>query len=483
MAWSDYWGALGTRQRAGLLAASAVIIAVAAYAATRLLDDPYTTLEAHLTPERLGEVSQQLDRAKLEYRVGDDGTTLTVPASELGKARAAAAAGPSTAPASVGLELFKETDFSSTDFAQRINYQRALQGELERTLQTVNGVRSVRVHVILADPGLFKSDSTKASAAVSVSMQPGRDLTRAQVRGIQRLVTASVPELKIDDVVVLDESGSSLTQASTGLAGEASSGQLEMKREADQYLEGKLARLLQDVVPQGVVSLSVDAELDARQSRVTTEEPLAVAGPKDQEHPAGVLVKEHQSQHTRATGTAPASTDAPDADTAEWDNEYKVGQRMEQVLSAPGSMRKLSVAVVLQGAPATLGAAQVEQLVANAVGIDRSRGDSVDVLLLPAPAASGVPHPALLAMAMPMQRDSGAARDPAMAAPATQASVIQTLAVLLLGVAIIAVITLGWSGSRRRLRDREAVAAEPDVDATVAKVRQWLSEGRAHVRG
>ena len=476
MAWSDYWGALGSRQRTGLLFGAIVVAGAMLLAAFWLLNDPYVAVETHLGADRLGEITQQLDRAKLGYRVSEDGDAVLVPQSMVGKARAAAAVGLAAVPPGVGLELFKETDFSSTDFAQRINYQRALQGELTRTIQAISGVRSVRVHVILADAGLFKRESAKASAAVSVAMQPGKTLTRAQVRGIQRLAAASIPEIRIDDVVVLDEAGTSLTAPSGGVDGDASSAQLDMKRQVDQYLEGKLQRLLQDLVPQGLASLSVDAQLDDRQLRVTTEEPLAAAGEKDADRPTGIATKERQSQHSHAPAAGP---DASAPDSTEWEFEYKVGHRMEQILSSPGSVKRVNVAVVLQGAPSTLTNAAVEQLVAHAVGVDPSRGDSVDVLLLPGPVAGAVgalpsvPQPTHAASS----RMSGTSES-----STVQGQVIGWLSFLLLAAVALAAL-LGWQASRRRTVEASASPDAADVEATVAKVRHWLSEGEARAHG
>src|SRR5688572_22231608 len=135
---SEYWSALSSRQRTGLaVGIAAIVLAALGAGAWLLLHDPYVTLTAGLTPERLNELSRELERAKVPHRIGTDAQAVDVPRSQLGKARAAAAGGSFELPPSVGLELFNETDFSTTDFAQRVNYQRALQGELTRTIQTI----------------------------------------------------------------------------------------------------------------------------------------------------------------------------------------------------------------------------------------------------------------------------------------------------------------------------------------------------------
>ena len=472
MIWSDYWGALSARQRIGLSGGFGLILVATVALAVWLLRDPMVPLAADLNAERMNALTQELDRAKIGYQIGDGGDAVSVPQSQLGRARAAAASGQFGVPASVGLELFKDNDFSGTDFAQRINYQRALQGELTRTIQSVAGVRSARVHVILPDAGLFKRNAAKASAAVSLAMHPGKLLTRSQVRGLQRLVAASVPEIRIDDVVVLDESGASLTRAAGDVEGDMSSAQLDLKRQADEYLEGKLTRLLEEIVPHGTASLSVDTELDYKQLRITTEEPIASQGPKGEDRAAGVLVKERQSQRGRAAGPQQAAGDAAEADSTDWEYEYKVGHRMEQTLSTPGSIKRVSVAVALQGAPADLSSAAVEDLVAHAVGINRARGDSVAVLLLAGPK----PEAAMSVTRHAVVRDEHRLLPPAM----QDLSTPPLLAVLLAAAAALAGVLL-WR--RQRVRPPINDQALVDVEATTVQVRQWLGEGgRRHGR-
>lgn len=473
---SDYWGALTSRQRIGLTAGVLLIaLATIGGALWLLLHDPHVPLASKLSVEQMSDLTRELDRAEVTYRIADSGDAVTVTRSQLGKARAAAASGPFDLPPSVGLELFNETDFSTSDFTQKINYQRALQGELTRTIQTIVGVRSARVHVTLADGGLFKRDASRASAAVTVSQQPGKQLTSAQVRGIQRLVAASVPEIKIDDVVVLDDSGTSLERVASEGGEALSSAQLDAKREAERYLESKLQRLLRDLVPTGVASISVDAMVDDRRVRVTTDEPIATRASAGATHPAGVLVKERQSQRGGAAGYVQVDGTANDADSTEWEHEYVVGRRTEQTSSAPGAIRRVSVAVALQGAPAQLASATVERLVASAVGIDAARGDSVAVLLLPdAPVSVASEAAADIETPSPQRL-----RDARWQEASTDHSPNRVLIVALFVALIVSASAVMWWTQRNRARQTFATG-DADIEATAAKVRQWLQEGGAH---
>lgn len=484
--WSDYWGALRPRHRVGLIAGMAAICVAAVCLGVWLLRDPYTPLAGNLSAERLNELTRELDRAKVPYQITVNADGVAVPRSQLGKARAATEGSAFGVPPSVGLELFKDVDFSTTDFAQRINYQRALQGELTRTIQTIAGVRSVRVHVILADTGLFKRNAAKASAAVTLAMQPEKVLGPSQVRGIQRLVAASVPEIRIDDVVVLNESGTSLTRAGGDAEGDMSSGQLDIKRQADEYLQNKLARLLQDLIPKGTVSISVDTVLDEKQLRVTTDEPVGIRGAKDGERATGILIKDHLSQHGHGAGGAPAGVEDVEGDSSDSDHEYMVGHRTEQTLSASGSIKRVSVAVALQGAPPELSSTEVEKLVINAVGIDRSRGDSLTVLMLPLQelAVPTKPSATMVSPEQPLEAASAVGEE-AHQASAIGAGSYSTarLSVILSALVLLAVLigVLLWRARSpahsAATRPRVDTGADLDLDAVTVKVRQWLQEG------
>ena len=476
MGWRDYWNGLEGRERAGLIVGVTFIVCAAVGAGSWLLRDPFVPLGPALKSDQLNARVRELEHAKVTYRIADSGDRLEVPQSQLGKARAAMESGEVGAPPSVGLELFKETDFSTTDFAQRINYQRALQGELTRTVQALAGVRSARVHVILADSGLFKRSGAKARAAVTVALEPGAVLSQAQVRGIQRLVAASVPEIEVGDVVVLDETGTSLARGTGNAESDVSASQLDLKRQVDQYLEGKLQRLLQEVVPKGTAAVSVDAALDEKQLKVTTDEPLPTTRGTATARAAGVLLKERQSQHGRTAGLMQTTGDAVDDDSIDSEHEYVVGHRTEQSLSNPGSIKRVSVAVVIQGAPAELTGGALEQLVINALGVDRSRGDSVSVLLLPA-----LPAPVLHRAADPTDRsarDGGrsvsVAVDPQTTVPAGANRGV------LIGATVIVVLVAGIALLLRGLRPAGGgIPPAAEVAAATHKVRQWLGEGSA----
>ncbi|ARN19332.1 flagellar basal-body MS-ring/collar protein FliF [Piscinibacter gummiphilus] len=467
MSMQDYWQALNAGQRTGVVAGAAAIVVATAAFGYWALRDPLVPAAASLSPERQATLAAELERAKVPYRLGPDGSTVLVPESAAGRARAAMGTGLGVPP-EAGLEIFKESDFSTTDFAQRVNYQRALQGELSRTLQTIDGVRASRVHVVLPESGLLKRTGARAAVAVTLQLEPGRALSRAQVTGIQRLAAASVPDIKAGDVVVLDATGRTLSRGAVEADDDATSGQLDLKRQVDAYVEGKLSRLLAELVPDGQVTLSADTQLDFKQIKVTTEQPVAAAS-TDAERPAGVLVKERQSQRSGGTGGSP-SAESRGSETSDWEYEYKVGHRVEQSLSTPGAVKRLSVAVAIHGAPDTLAPAAVEHLVAHAVGIDRSRGDAMAVVLLPRiEAGRGTVSAGHASVPTPVGVETEGV-------PAGER--FNALATPLLAVMVVILLAVtGWLATRRSV----PAARDPavDEDAAAARVRAWLGQEEA----
>lgn len=460
---TSFWGALTSPQRAGLLAGVALIVALSTGVGVWALRDTYVPLATQLGPGRILALGQQLDAQKIPSRVSPAGDTIEVPQTLLSKARAAAAISDAGAGGNVGLEIFADADFSMTEFAQKVNYQRALQGELARTIQGLNGVRSARVHIVLADTGVLRRSGTKASAAVFLSTTDGLPPSAAQVRGIQRLVAAAVPEISPSAVTILGETGSSLSK--NAASGEAmDQDQIALKRDVDEYLRQKLAHLLQDIAPQSHVTVTVDATLDMKQSRTVTEQPIAAPQRDPETPPAGVLTKERQQQ--RSTPAAQGSTASTDGGDSTSEYEYRVGNRSEQSVSMPGAITRLSVAVAVRGAPPEVTAATLEHLVTNAIGLDKARGDTASVLLLPLRQTDMRISAVDRAMASPVP-------EPSLPLEAPQPSPVEwDSKITYAAMALIAL--LGLSLAIFRLQQHRASARR--VQEVTAQVHRWLEE-------
>ena len=176
----------------------------------------YTVLYSSLQPVDAQQVSDALSRLAIPYQLAPDGTSISVPGDQIDKARLQLAARGLPHSGQLGFELFDKTNWSGSDFDQRVNYQRALEGELERTIETINGVESARVHLTMAHDSLFSSESRPAKAAVLLTLRDGT-LPPSMANAIQHLVASSVEHLSPSNVAVLDANGDiSLADATPG---------------------------------------------------------------------------------------------------------------------------------------------------------------------------------------------------------------------------------------------------------------------------
>jgi flagellar M-ring protein FliF len=167
----------------------------------------YTVLYTGLRPADASAIVTQLDAKGLSHRLRDGGTTILVPSDQVDTGLLAIAGSDVGAKGAVGFELFNKSDMGLTDFAQKINYQRALQGELARTIMTMDAVETARVHLAIPERSLFRTNRSEPKAAVEVVTKLGQTLTAERVAGIQQLIASSVPDLALGDVVVIDGEG------------------------------------------------------------------------------------------------------------------------------------------------------------------------------------------------------------------------------------------------------------------------------------
>ena len=430
---SEFWSGLGRSARRGLLAGVVLIALATVAAAALLLREPYGVLFSGLAQNDLAGMAAELDRMKVPYRVGDDGALL-VPEAVVGKTRLALVNRDVPLHGAVGFEVFNNEEFGTSDFVQKINYQRALQGELTRTILSIDEVESARVHLALPEQGLFRKEQERAKASVTVVTKPGRTLQLPQVLGIQRLVAASVPEVLAQDVTVLDQHGVPLSrQAADGgdaLAGAGAAG-LDLKSSTERYLTQKAEAVLDRSFGKGQVVVSVDAVFVEQQTRVTTEEVLPARGGSADTVPTGVVVRERQNSR-EGEGAAPAAT----AQVTTSETEYQVGKRTEQVTSPAGALKRLEVAVVVRHAMSDAELERVRDIVSASIGFNRERGDVVTVQAVapPADAASAVqPSPVTAGTTAPAVAKTHAADDRAIVtwAALALAAVLALLAVVL----------------------------------------------------
>lgn len=482
----DMWRQARPEARLGLVTGAVLIVALVGYFAWTVLRPDYQTLFANLDPQDAAAMTAELDKLKVPYRVDHDGATILVDKAQVHALRLKLLGKAGTLKSGVGFEIFNNTDYGMTEFAQKINYQRALQGELTRTIQALDEVKAARVHLVLPESGLFRKTGQKPKAAITLTLKDGRSLAPEQVLGIQRLVAASVPDIEPSGVTITDQRGVTLTRAG-GDGEDGLAGRLGSKAEVEAYLTRKLVALFDRAFGPGRVIVSVDATLNHDQIKVTREDvlPLATRGGEA----VGAVVRSRTTTvngdgtgsvvpATTASAASGSTNDRAGSGSTTSEIEYQSGRRVEQVVSSPGGIKRLSVAVVLPNVSDRARLDEVRQLVATTVGINPTRGDeiaitSLDLSALPAKPVTGIAKPEEVAVA-------GADAETAAVAPGAGRSgpvgfaglrdwglpaVVIALALLVLGVVVTG------RGRRERVEPR----ARPREEV-LQNVERWLRQ-------
>jgi flagellar M-ring protein FliF len=356
------------------LAVGIVLIVVATIALSWwAMRTEYTVLFSRLTEADAAGIVGELKKQKVDYKLADGGSTVQVPAAKVHDIRLALMSSGTPIAGGVGFEIFDRQGLGATEQSQRVSYQRALQGELARTVGALDGVQNARVHLVLPESTLFRRDRQESRASVSLKLEPGVVLQREQIFGIQRLVAAAVPGLDIGRVVVTDQHGLTLSVADALTVGGATGeGRLSMKREVEEYVLRKIVALLDRTYGPGRAIVSVDATLNFDEVRRTVQDLIPAPSQgnvRRRRQTTGGTLADPSSGFDTATAVARGTSDT----------EYDYGRSVEQVVAAPGGVTRLSVGVIVPGDTDRGAQERIEELVRVAAGIDDARGDVVVV--------------------------------------------------------------------------------------------------------
>ncbi len=381
---SELWGQFSTKQKV-MMAVSVVVTLVVVLGVLSWATRPnYMVLFSNLDPKDAATIVERLKADKVPYKLRDGGTTILVPAKRVYDLRLELAGQGLPMMGTVGYEIFDRNNIGVTDFVQKLNYRRALEGELARTIRALAEVSSARVHVVIPERSLYATQQRKPSASIMLKLKPGARLSTSQVRGIANLVASSVEGLNPDNVTIVDSYGNALSEPKQAQSlASLTASQLQLQQEVEDYLTRKLNTLLEGVVGADKASVRVSALLDFNQLERTIEK-------YDSENPA-IRSQETYSQPATGKGGTGGETTV---------TNYELNRTVERVVQAAGSIKRLSVAVVVDGhykkvkgkdgkvetqfvprSPEEL--AQLRKLVESAVGFDPKRGDQIEVTSLP----------------------------------------------------------------------------------------------------
>jgi flagellar M-ring protein FliF len=422
----------------------------------------YQVLFSDLAPRDAAVVVASLEKEKTPYLLADDGTTVMVDRAALYKTRMKMLSGGLDLKGTVGFELFNNAEFGMTEFAQKINYQRALQGELARTIMGFDEVQNARVHLVLPEGGLLRKRGEKAKASVWVTLKGGKELGPAQVMGIQRLIAASVPDMEVGAVTVLDERGIALSARETADHGMPSSdASLQLKKETENYLVQKVARILNGALGPDQAAVGVNVVLDM--SSVKTMRETILGGSKD----TGVLVRKREQltghdedKGLQAEGIFPGDRPPARAGSKTTEAEYQVGKETQQMVLGAGSIKHISIGIATRNSLSDSTVDRLKEVIGMTIGLNPSRGDGIAFStmdnVVPVPAVASVPvSPAPVST------------------PIRQNPVYGCLAALLL----LSVVAGFWR--YRRVNTQTHSLSQKEREQVLEQVKSWLNEEQA----
>jgi flagellar M-ring protein FliF len=381
----------------------------------------YQLLYSNLSPEDGGAIISSLKEKKIPYKTSGNGNAILIPIEQIHEVRLDLASRGLPRGSGVGFEIFDNTKLGMTEFVQNVNYQRALQGELSRTINGFDEVESTRVHIVMPSKSLFLEDETPASASIILKLSPGRWLKKPQVQAMVHLVSSSISGLKPENITIVDNYGKMLAGSEVNSqSGAPDSDQLALQEKIEKGMETRIQSMLEKPLGPGKATVKVACELDFRRRELTEEKFFPDKNAVRSEQ----LFNESSGSATGPSGvpgvlsnTAAGDLTGEDAKKKQGESEgsenrfhkqertvnYEISKVTSHTIEPFAAIKRLSVAVIVDGTrkPAgnekgdnngTQGAyvprtdeemAKLERIVKRAVNFNSERGDEVEVINIP----------------------------------------------------------------------------------------------------
>lgn len=377
----------------------------------------YQVLFANMAPQESTEVVEVLQQMNVDYKLDPASGALMVPASDVQSLRMKLAAEGLPRSSSQGMEMLNQDQgFGTSQFIERARYQRALEEELSRSITELNNVRNARVHLAIPKQSVFVRDRKDPTASVVVNLFSGRALEKGQVAAITHMVASSVPNMTNSDVTVVDQRGNLLTQPEreTGVA--MSDSQLEYTQKLEQLYISRIEDILTPIVGMNGVRAQVVADVDftmteqtqesynpdmtvLRSEQIREEErvgsmgAIGIPGALSNQPPGGGVAPE---ETTNEEGETASAANKPESSTMSATRNYELDRTIRHTRAAPGNVKKLSVAVLVDerrsvdaggnviSTPLTESElTRINALVTDAIGFNKARGDSLNIVNAP----------------------------------------------------------------------------------------------------
>ncbi|MBU4680946.1 flagellar M-ring protein FliF [Cedecea davisae] len=409
----------------GGAAAVAIVVALVLWAKA----PDYRVLYSNLADQDGGAIVTQLTQMNIPYRFSDNGSAIMVPADNVYDLRLRLAQQGLPKGGAVGFELLDQEKFGISQFSEQVNYQRALEGELARTIETLGPVKSARVHLAMPKPSLFVREQKSPSASVTLSLEPGRALDEGQINAVVHMVSSAVAGLPPGNVTLVDQGGHLLTQSNTA-GRDLNDAQLKYANDVESRYQRRIESILGPIVGNGNVHAQVTAQIDFANKEQTEEQyhpngdpaqtavrsrqlnqtsqvngqfpggvPGALSNQPAPANTAPITTPQQNNQNNQAnngqqnqSSTSTSSQNGSSNTSRDETTNYEVDRTIRHTKLNVGDIQRLSVAVVVNyrtladGKPLPLTAdqlKQIENLTREAMGYSETRGDTLNVVNSP----------------------------------------------------------------------------------------------------
>jgi len=444
---------LGQKLMIGIVTLGA--IAAIIFLVTVVNTPTYGTLFSNLSEEDASKIVAKLQEKSIPYQLNESGKSILVPKDKVYEVRLSLAGEGLPQSSIIGYEIFDRTNLGISDFVQKVNYRRALEGELARTILTIEEVEGARVHLVVPERALFKEDEKPATASVVLKLKSSKPPKIETIQGIAHLISSSVEGLESENVTIVDARGVLLSDVhKSNSVAALTTTQYEMQQRVEAYLAAKAQTLLESVVGSGNALVQVNAELDFRQVERTLE----------QFDPDRTAVRSEQLSEEK-TSSGDSLTPSTRSNTV---TNYEINKTVEHIVENLGNLKRLSVAALVNGVPTTVtkDGQQVTEiqprpeqemqkltdLVKMSVGFDAVRNDEVSVTNLTFALGRQIPDQEFVFRTSPM------------------ADWTEYKEEIFLGVAMLGTVLVLWS-LLRRFRSRIAL---PVLEQEVPTLGQQL---------
>jgi len=372
------WDGLEVSQKFGLLALTIITVIFATYFLVKSFEPEWSVLYSDLPQTDIANIVEAFKKNGQAYKVSEDKKAILVPSKDKDDLRIFVAENSLIENQAPGFELLDDMQLGSTEFKNKLTKQRIFQGELVRSIEKMNGIKSCRVQ--LADPerSIFEDKDENPSASVMLILQEGYRLKASQVKAIKNLVAYSVPRLTPDRVFITDQNGASLSEET----GKNSNDMESFKSNVEKQTSEKVSQVLEKIVGKGNVSVQVNADIDFNSTKATIETYVPV-GDGENGYKGVLTTSQSEVETYENPNQAPvnANVQARNLNYAKEKNSvnYSVSKEIKQVVYAPGTIKRMTIAVAVNKILTDTEKEELQNLVLSAAGANYERGDVITV--------------------------------------------------------------------------------------------------------